>query len=60
MFDRDHLVAFAEDRGWTVEGEQITFPSAQEDDKEDDSSRIPATKVIARALLYSRELERIV
>uniref|UniRef100_A0A7S4M5K9 PCI domain-containing protein n=1 Tax=Vannella robusta TaxID=1487602 RepID=A0A7S4M5K9_9EUKA len=58
MFQPQELNEFCEQRGWMIDGNRIVFN--QEEEQEEDKRSIPSSKVIARTLLYARELERIV
>mmetsp|Transcript_9996 Transcript_9996/g.15796 ORF Transcript_9996/g.15796 Transcript_9996/m.15796 type:complete len:209 (+) Transcript_9996:175-801(+) len=57
MFQPQELKEFCESRGWTPTNDRIVFPH---EDDEEDKNNIPSEQVIARTLLYARELERIV
>ena len=48
---------FAEQRGWSVEGQTVTF-SKMEDEMP--AQKLPSTQLIQETLAYAKELERIV
>lgn len=52
------VVEFARSRGWTVKDGQIYFPSAQEEEGEQEKEM--SKMVIENTLGYARELETIV
>ena len=51
------LSEFAEQRGWSVEGQTVTF-SKMEDEMP--AQKLPSTQLIQETLAYAKELERIV
>jgi 26S proteasome regulatory subunit N12 len=50
------LVAFAEQRGWHIEGGTVTFAGQDEEP----APKLPSAQLIQETLAYAKELERIV
>jgi len=51
------LADFAEQRGWSVDGQNVTFAKM---DDETPAQKLPSTQLIQETLAYAKELERIV